>query len=160
VSKSTQVTSAEPGIGLAVVLGLMAGMSSLLSAGAAVVLPKLATDLSISTTLSVWVISGFSLAYGVTMAAYGRIADLVGLRLPLTVGTIIMSVGALIAALASNFGILMVGRVLQGLGGAAVPVLGVAIVTSFSDHKLKTTVNAYIFTITRNGDNDVLSSKS
>lgn len=138
MNKSTQVTAAEPGIGLAVVLGLMAGICSLLSAGAAVVLPKLATDINISTTLSVWVISGFSLAYGVTMAAYGRIADLVGLRLPLTVGTIIMSVGALIAALASNFGILMVGRVLQGLGGAAVPVLGVAVVTSFNDHKLKT----------------------
>ena len=139
MNKSTQVTTAEPGIGLAVVLGLMAGICSLLSAGAAVVLPKLATDIDISTTLSVWVISGFSLAYGVTMAAYGRIADLVGLRLPLTIGTIVMSVGALIAALASNFGILMVGRVLQGLGGAAVPVLGVAIVTSFNDHKLKTT---------------------
>jgi MFS family permease len=139
VNKSTQVTTADPGIGLAVVLGLMAGICSLLSAGAAVVLPKLATDIDISTTLSVWVISGFSLAYGVTMAAYGRIADLVGLRLPLTIGTIVMSVGALIAALASNFGILMVGRVLQGLGGAAVPVLGVAIVTSFNDHKLKTT---------------------
>jgi len=77
VNKSTQVTTAEPGIGLAVVLGLMAGFCSLLSAGAAVVLPKLATDINISTTLSVWVISGFSLAYGVTMAAYGRIADLV-----------------------------------------------------------------------------------
>jgi len=139
VNKSTQVTSVEPGIGLAVVLGLMAGFCSLLSAGAAVVLPKLATDINISTTLSVWVISGFSLAYGVTMAAYGRIADLVGLRLPLTVGTIVMSIGALIAAFASTFGILMVGRVLQGLGGAAVPVLGVAIVTSFNDKKLKTT---------------------
>lgn len=136
---STQVTATEPGIGFAVVLGLMAGICSLLSAGAAVVLPKMATDINISTTLSVWVISGFSLAYGVTMAAYGRIADLVGLRLPLTVGTIVMSIGALVAAFASDFGILIVGRVLQGLGGAAVPVLGVAIVTSFNDYKLKTT---------------------
>ena len=135
----TQPTATEPGISFAVVLGLMAGFCSLLSAGAAVVLPNMAADINISTTLSVWVISGFSLAYGVTMAAYGRIADLVGLRLPLTVGTIVMSMGALIAAFASNFGILMLGRVLQGLGGAAVPVLGVAIVTSFNDHKLKTT---------------------
>lgn len=136
---SPQATSAEPGISFAVVLGLMAGFCSLLSAGAAVVLPNMAADIQISTTLSVWVISGFSLAYGVTMAAYGRIADVVGLRLPLTVGTIVMSIGAIIAAFASNFGILMVGRVLQGLGGAAVPVLGVAIVTSFNDFKLKTT---------------------
>lgn len=139
MNKAAQVTTAEPGIGLAVVLGLMAGFCSLLSAGAAVVLPKMATDINISTTLSVWVISGFSLAYGVTMAAYGRIADLVGLRIPLTIGTIVMSIGALVAALSSSFGILMVGRVLQGLGGAAVPVLGVAIVTSFNDHRLKTT---------------------
>lgn len=137
--KTAQTETTEPGLSFAVILGLMAGFCSLLSAGAAVVLPNLARDLDITTSLSVWIISGFSLAYGVTMAAYGRIADLVGLRLPLTVGTIVMSIGALVAAFSSNFGFLMVGRVLQGLGGAAVPVLGVAIVTSFNDYKLKTT---------------------
>lgn len=96
--KTAQTETTEPGLSFAVILGLMAGFCSLLSAGAAVVLPNLARDLDITTSLSVWIISGFSLAYGVTMAAYGRIADLVGLRLPLTVGTIVMSIGALVAA--------------------------------------------------------------
>lgn len=133
-----EITTAEPGIWFAVVLGLMAGFCSLLSAGAAVVLPNIAAGIHISTTLSVWIISGFSLAYGVSMAAYGRVADVVGLRLPLTVGTLVMSVGALVAGASHHFGTMMIGRVAQGIGGAAVPVLGVAIVTSFGSEILST----------------------
>ena len=41
-----------------------------------------------------------------------------------------MTVGALAGALAPNFGVLLVARVLQGAGAAAVPTLGVAIVSA------------------------------
>lgn len=118
------------GPGLALVMGLFAGLASIGTSGAAVVLPSLAADIGIPTVTSAWVISGFSLAYGVAMAVHGRLADLTGLRLPLTVGIGVMSIGALLAATAPNFGILMVGRLLQGTGGAALPVLGMAVVSA------------------------------
>jgi MFS family permease len=138
VSSSAAVNSKVPGLGLAWTLGLMAGFCSLLSAGAAVVLPTIASALDIPTIRSVWVISGFSLAYGVSMAIYGRVADLYGLRLPLIVGTLLMGAGSIMAALASSFSTLMVARVAQGIGGAAVPVLAVAIITSFRHPLLNT----------------------
>ena len=47
--------------------------------------------------------------------------DLVGLRLPLLVGVILMTFGALAGALAPNFGALLAARILQGAGAAAVP---------------------------------------
>src|SRR5680860_1218078 len=44
-------------------------------------------------------------------------------------GATLMTVGALAGALAPNFEVLLVARVLQGAGAAAVPTLGVAIVS-------------------------------
>lgn len=119
-----------PGNGLALVLGLMSGIAAIGTSGAAVVLPSLAADIGVPAAASAWVISGFSLAYGVAMAVHGRLADLVGLRLPLTVGAAAMAAGALLAATAPNFGLLLAGRLIQGTGGAALPVLGMAVVSA------------------------------
>jgi MFS family permease len=129
-SRPTGAVSAQPGgaVGhggssLAVILGLLAGFAAVGSSGAAVVLPALSGDMGVSTVTSAWVISGFSLTYGVSMAVYGRIADLVGLRVPLIAGAMLMAAGSLVAASAPNFGVLMLGRLVQGAGGAAIPVL-------------------------------------
>lgn len=118
------------GYGLAFVLGLMSGIAAIGTSGTAVVLPSLAADVGIPAATSAWVISGFSLAYGVAMAVHGRLADLMGLRLPLTLGAIGMASGALLAGAAPNFGLLLAGRLVQGTGGAALPVLGMAVVSA------------------------------
>jgi MFS family permease len=117
-------------MGLAFVLGLLAGVASMGTSAAAVVLPSLAADVGVPTVTSAWVISGFSLCYGVAMAVHGRLADLGGLRLPLSAGTAVMASGALLAAAAPNFAVLMAGRLMQGAGGAALPVLGMAVVSA------------------------------
>ena len=67
--------------GLALVLCLMSGVASMGTSGGGL-LPSLAQDVGIPTATSAWVISGFSLTYGVAMAVHGRLADLVGLRPP------------------------------------------------------------------------------
>lgn len=141
VSGPTKPSPTEPrplGFGFALTLGMMAGFTSVLSAGAGVVLPDIANSLQIPTITSVWVISGFSLAYGVSMAIYGRVGDLVGLRLPLAVGTLLMAFGSILSAVSINFPMLMVGRILQGIGGASIPVLAVAAITSFKSNYLNT----------------------
>ena len=66
----------------------------------------------------------------VATAVYGRVSDLVGVRLPLLVGVALMTAGALAGALAPDFGVLLVARILQGAGAAAVPTLGVALVSA------------------------------
>ena len=86
-------------------------------------------DLGVSTGVGAWAISLYALMLAVATAVYGRISDLVGVRLPLLVGVALMAAGALAGALAPNFGMLLVARIVQGAGAAAVPTLGVAIVT-------------------------------
>ena len=49
----------------------------------------------------------------VTTAVYGRVSDLVGVRLPLVFGITLMTVGAIAAALAPTFEVLLVARLFQ-----------------------------------------------
>ena len=83
-----------------------------------------------SAGLAAWTISLYVLMLAVTTALYGRISDLVGVRAPLLAGLVLMSVGALVAALAPTFEVLLGARMLQGAGAAAVPTLGVAILSA------------------------------
>jgi DHA2 family metal-tetracycline-proton antiporter-like MFS transporter len=114
---------------VAMLLGLLFGLAGMGSSSAAVTLPILGSDLGVDAGLAAWTISLYVLMLAVTTALYGRISDLVGVRAPLLAGLVLMSVGALVAALAPSFAVLLGARVLQGAGAAAVPTLGVAVLT-------------------------------
>lgn len=111
-------------------VGLLFGLAGLGSSSAAIALPVIGSDLDVSTGVGAWAISLYALMLAVATAVYGRVSDLVGIRLPLVTGVTLMTAGALAGALAPNFGVLLVARVLQGAGAAAVPTLGVAIVSA------------------------------
>lgn len=113
-----------------VLVGLLFGLAGLGSSSAAIALPTVAADLDVSTGVSAWAISLYALMLAVATAVYGRVSDLVGLRLPLLVGVTLMTAGALAGALSPDFGVLLAARVLQGAGAAAVPTLGVALVSA------------------------------
>jgi MFS family permease len=110
-------------------LGVLFGLAGMGSSSAAVTLPLLGPDLGVSQGLAAWTISLYVLMLAVTTAVYGRISDLVGVRAPLLAGLVLMSVGALVAALAPTYPALLGARMLQGAGAAAVPTLGVAILS-------------------------------
>ncbi|WP_029076178.1 multidrug effflux MFS transporter [Kaistia adipata] len=59
---------------------------------------------------------------------YGPVSDIVGRKPTLTIGLVIFSVGSLIALFAPNFELLLVARLIQGMGAAATRILSVAIV--------------------------------
>ena len=115
---------------VAVAVGALFGIGSMGSSSAAVALAPMARDLGIDVTTTVWTISLYVLALGVATAVYGRVSDLVGVRGPLATGVGLMTVGALVAALAPTYELHLIGRVLQGTGAAAVPTVGVAALTA------------------------------
>ncbi len=115
---------------VAALVGLLFGFAGMGSAAVAVTLPAIASDLGLTTGGSAWIISLYALMLAVATAVYGRIADLAGIRLPLTVGVGLMASGAVLGALAPSYPVLLAARVLQGAGAAAVPVLGMAIVSA------------------------------
>ena len=87
--------------------------------------------------MAAWTISLYVLMLAVTTAVYGRVSDLVGVRLPLLVGIGLMTGGALVAALAPSYGVLLAARICQGAGAAAVPTLGVAILSARYDGEVR-----------------------
>lgn len=118
---------------ISLLLGLLFGLAGMGSSAAALVLPLIGDDLHVSVGAASWTISLYVLMLAVTTAVYGRVSDLVGVRLPLLFGIGLMTVGALMAALAPSFGVLLLARMLQGAGAAAVPTLGVAILSARYD---------------------------
>ena len=115
---------------VATVIGVLFGLAGTGTSAVSVVLPELADGLGVGTASAAWVISAYAVALAVLTAVHGRIADIVGVRGPLVVGVLLMATGAVVAATAPTFGVLVAGRVLQGIGAAAVPVLGMALISA------------------------------
>lgn len=118
---------------ISVLLGLLFGLAGMGSASAAIALPALGEHFGIGVGDATWTISLYALMLAVTTAVYGRVSDLVGVRGPLLVGIGLMTTGAIVAAAAPSYGVLLAARLFQGAGAAAVPTLGVAIVSARYD---------------------------
>ena len=115
---------------VSVLLGLLFGLAGMGSSSAAIAVPLLSDDLGVSSGVATWTISLYVLMLAVTTAVYGRVSDLVGVRGPLLVGVGLMTAGAIGAALAPSFSLLLVARVFQGAGAAAIPTLGVTVINA------------------------------
>ena len=123
---------------VAALVGLLFGLAGMGSAAVAVTLPAIADDLGLSTGGASWIISLYALMLAVATAVYGRVADLAGIRLPLLVGVVLMAGSAVLGAFAPTYEVLLAARLLQGSGAAAVPVLGMAIVSARYDGSIRT----------------------
>ena len=124
---------------VAALVGLLFGLAGMGSAAVAVTLPAIAEDLDLTTGGASWIISLYALMLAVATAVYGRVADLAGIRLPLLIGVGLMAGSALLGALAPSYELLLAARLLQGTGAAAVPVLGMAIVSARYEGGVRTT---------------------
>ncbi|MQA15210.1 MAG: MFS transporter [Pseudonocardiaceae bacterium] len=70
-----------------------------------------------------WVVTGFSLAFAVCTAFFGRVSDVAGIRGVFSAGLVVFVAGSLVAALAGTLPVLVAARVMQGVGAAAIPAL-------------------------------------
>lgn len=94
-----------------------------------VALPGLQDDLDLSITAASWVLNGFFLAFGGLLLLAGRLGDVLGHRRVFLFGVGLVAVASLLAGLATNFPLLLTGRVLQGVGAAIAGPTGLALLT-------------------------------
>ncbi len=92
-----------------------------------VALPVIGTELGQVSQVE-WVVTGYLLAVGVSQPATGWLADRYGRKRIFTASLIFFSLGSLLAALSPNLLMLVVFRVLQGLGGGAMMPVGMAMI--------------------------------
>lgn len=91
------------------------------------VMPVVSRDLG-GLTLYGWVFSGFFLGNLLGIVVAGQAADRRGTAGPFVVGLALFSVGLAVGGLATSMGVLVAGRVLQGLGAGAIPAIAYATV--------------------------------
>ncbi|GIE31089.1 MFS transporter [Actinoplanes italicus] len=87
--------------------------------------PALSTighELNVSTSDVSWIVTAYLLSASVLTPILGRLGDMVGKRKMLIVVLSILAVGAVVSALATNLTVLIIGRILQGAGGAMMPL--------------------------------------
>ncbi|MBB4906096.1 MFS transporter [Actinophytocola algeriensis] len=77
-----------------------------------------------------WTLTGYGVVFGSFMLLGGRLGDLYGRRRLLTGGMLLFAAGSLLAGLAPVLGLLITGRVLQGLGAAAAVPAALALIGS------------------------------
>jgi EmrB/QacA subfamily drug resistance transporter len=79
-------------------------------------------DLGVSTTAVTWVLTAFLLSASVATPILGRLGDMFGKKRVLVIALTAVAVGTFVSAIASSLGLLVAGRVIQGLGGGIFPL--------------------------------------
>jgi EmrB/QacA subfamily drug resistance transporter len=84
-----------------------------------VALPSIQSALGLGPTAVTWVVNAYVLAFGGLLLLSGRAADLFGRRRMFTAGSTLFILGTLLAGFAANPALLVTGRLVQGVGAAA-----------------------------------------
>ncbi|MGW3341732.1 MFS transporter [Nonomuraea rubra] len=93
------------------------------------VLPAIGTEFGASEAELAWVVTGFLLMFSVGIPFYGRVSDRVSLRRLFGFALLTYAAGSLLCALAPDLLVLVAGRIVMGVGAAAIPVLSIIAVT-------------------------------
>ena len=93
-----------------------------------VALPSIQADLGFSQAALAWVVNAYMLTFGGFLLLSGRLGDLYGNKRVFLGGVVAFTLSSVACGLAPSAGLLVVGRAVQGLGGAAVSAVALALI--------------------------------
>lgn len=97
-----------------------------------VALPTLQGQFNFSEMSLVWVVNAYLLSLTAFLLISGRLIDLFGKRRLFTWGLAMFGIGSLLAAFSFSIGGLLLGRIIQGVGGAMIiPTVGAILTHNF-----------------------------
>ncbi|MFR9776114.1 MFS transporter [Micromonospora sp. MS34] len=103
-----------------------------------IALPTIQRALDVSVDNLSWIVSAYALAFGGLMLLGGRVGDLFGRRRVFRFGIVVFVLASLLGGVAPNLGLLILARVLQGVGAAvAAPTSLALIATTFAEGKAR-----------------------
>ncbi|MCU1547023.1 MAG: transporter [Homoserinimonas sp.] len=110
-------------------IGLMLSMllSSLSQTVLSSAMPTMVGELN-GVDHMLWIMTAFMLGSTITMPIYGKLGDLFGRKSLMIVAIVLFMIGSVMGAVAGDMGILIAGRVVQGLGGGGLMILSQAII--------------------------------
>jgi len=105
-------------------------MAVLDSSIANVALPTLARELRVDAASSIWVVNAYQVAVTMLLLPFASLGDVLGYRKVYTAGIAVFTLGSLGCALSSTLAALVLWRILQGIGAAALMSIAPALLRS------------------------------
>lgn len=109
-------------------VAIAVSMSVLVTSIANIALPTIAHDMHVVPAASIWVVNAYQLAVTVTLLPFASMGDIYGHRRVYVWGLAVYTAASLLCALAPSLAMLVIGRVLQGFGGAGIMSVNGALV--------------------------------
>jgi EmrB/QacA subfamily drug resistance transporter len=95
-----------------------------------VALPTIQRELHFSSGNLQWLVTGYALTFGSLLLLSGRAGDLLGRRRLLVIGLLLFAVSSLTCGLAQSSLMLVLSRIVQGIGGAMISPTAFALLTT------------------------------
>jgi EmrB/QacA subfamily drug resistance transporter len=109
-------------------VGVIVFLATFCSSAVAVALVDIRSDFHSSMILTGWVLSGYLLTYTISVALGGRVSDVFGQKPVYTLCLLIFMLGTLLCWLAPNAELLILFRLIQGLGAGGLTSISFGIV--------------------------------
>jgi EmrB/QacA subfamily drug resistance transporter len=118
---------------------LLAGISFALSQTLVIpALPDIAQNVDASPAAASWILSGFLLSASIATPIVGKLGDVFGKGRVLTLVLMLFSLGGVVCALGNSIGVLIAGRVIQGVAGGVFPLAFGIIRDTFPPERMAT----------------------
>lgn len=132
-------------------VALMAFMTSIIALAIDSILPAfstIGTDLRVSSSDDMQlIIAVLFFGFGLGQLIFGPLSDAFGRKPPIYWGMFIFMIGAALSGFAPNFSLFILGRFLQGLGGAAPRIISIALVRDEYSGNAMARITSLIMTI-------------
>ncbi|MFC4035661.1 MFS transporter [Streptomyces polygonati] len=106
------------------------------------VLPTIQEDLHTNQNTVTWVLTAYLLSASIFTPIMGRIGDILGKERVFVATLGALALGSLLAALATNVDVMIVARVIQGIGGGVLPLAFGIVRDEFPKEKMSAAVGA------------------
>ncbi|WP_438445509.1 MFS transporter [Gorillibacterium sp. sgz5001074] len=92
-----------------------------------VVLPVIGKEFHLAPSQLSWISTGYMIVYAIGSVTYGKLADRYKLKNLLTFGLIFFALGSVVGLSATEYWMIILGRVLQAAGASVIPATGMII---------------------------------
>ena len=113
-----------------VVATLSAFVTPFMGSAVNIALPSIEKEFGIDAILLTWIATSYLLAAAISLVPFGRLADIHGRKKVFTYGMVIFTISSFLSAISISAPMLILFRILQGVGSSMVFATGIAILTS------------------------------
>lgn len=113
-----------------VVATLSAFVTPFMGSAVHIALPSIEREFGIDAIVLTWIATSYLLAAAISLVPFGRLADIHGRKKIFTYGMVIFTISSFLSAISISAPMLILFRILQGVGSSMVFATGIAILTS------------------------------